>query len=1539
MKNLKRSIVSLVVVLLLAVSSFIPSFAATGTQPATYSSEYNSGQRDVVCTTLSGTSADEYYTGYEYDTLSELSASALQSELHELMTDTHTYISSYDDCHYKADRSDCQNGDGSVSLIYTNYSATMSQWNGWNREHVWPKSLAGDSTTGGGADMHHIRPSDQVVNSTRNNKKYGNVDGGTAKYGSNPASGYLGGYYDSTYFEPLDNVKGDVARICLYVMVRWGEDWKATSITQVFESVDVLLEWCELDPVDTWEMGRNEVVEDIQGNRNVFIDYPEYAWLIFGREVPADMTTPSGEASDGEGTSSGSGSSGTTSGGTVAKPETSTAPSSTTTTATLSISSYASANGWTNDTQYTSVVVDENITATASGGGNTGKYYTSGTNWRLYQTESAKLTLTADEGCTITSVKITYASEKTGVLKYNSSTVSSGSALSVNASSVVLSVGNSGSATNGQVRVTAIEVTYTKAASCAHTNTETVTTPATCTTSGSTTVTCTDCGTTSTSTIPATGHNYVNNTCTICGGSLSAYAYSFIGPESTESHTTVGGSIVMPGAPTLSGSYKQAYVFAGWTKSDVSDTTVTPELFSAGATVTIDEDTTFYAVYTYSAESVVETTVTKYTKYSGALTAGNYLFTYNSGAMKAVISSNRLSYTDITVSGNNVTSAVDPSIVWTVAQNGSYWTLYNSSTGKYAGGNGTKNQAALITNVTDYAKWSVSGTSTYDFTNLGNSNKSVNATLRRNSTYGFACYSTGTGGALTLYKETVITESETLTTTFYTTVLQAEDTPATCQHTNTSTATVNATCTTAGSITVTCNDCSEVVSTTSIPATDHPNTTKTTVDATCTAEGSVTETCNDCGEPISTEKIPALKHSFEDGTCTRCGEDKPSDPLGLDGKEFYIAAIRSSGNYWYMTNNLGTSSTKRYTAVDSGSDVLPEVITSRDLGYVFVIEYTGNGTYYIYTYTDENKVKYLGHTSDNSGTLVDKASAKEFVITKSGDKYNVSLTEGGRNLELNKNSGSDYFAFYTGTQVKDLAFIPVSEAACSHPNKTATQTSAPTCTEAGVKTVVCDDCGMELTPEEVPALGHDLVDGICVRCGYTATYTPPSTQPTESGWVHVTDASQLKPGDKIIIVAMNTSKGSFVAGDISSDYMSSVPVTDATFKSLTSDVIVLTLGGSEGAWTLTNSGKLLGSKGAKKVAWGSGTTTWTISVDSDGNATISSTNSSYGRFLYNVNSPRFTTYTSNTNESMLLPQIYKYVESAGTETTEEVEIYGASMTVGSTLAMNYYVSGFDGTDYYMVFTMNGKTYRVDSSKTKHGYLVFTFDNIPPQMMGDTITAKIYKNGSTTVLDETEISVKEYAEKIIDAYGDDSTLMDLVADMLKYGAAAQKYVGYKADAEALVTNGVDLDGKGSDAAPTAEDNLRKLKTEQTEIDKSIYSFTAAGVRFDFNNKVYVKFKTDDISKITLYCNDTDVSDRIEDLGDGTYVFYTDGIDATEFGKSYVFSLHVDGELHQTLTYSVNSYAYAKYADEQTTAVDELALALYRYGLSAKAYTGR
>ena len=303
MRSFKKSILSMLLIIAIVLSTVVPVYGATTTngQPQTYSKQYNSGQRDVVCTTLDGTSASSYYTGtYTYEYLSTQGKDAIFKSLQTLMRNTATKTSSYDDCHYKADKTDCENEDGRVSLIYTSYSATMSQWNGWNREHVWPQSLGGGNTSGGGADLHHIRPSDASVNSTRGNKKFGDLNGaGTAKYGSNPATGALGGYYNSTYFEPLDNVKGDIARICLYVWVRWNSNWGADSVTEVFQSIDVLLEWCELDPVDTWEMGRNEVVQAIQGNRNVFIDYPEYAWLVFGREVPTDMQTPSGAAKGG----------------------------------------------------------------------------------------------------------------------------------------------------------------------------------------------------------------------------------------------------------------------------------------------------------------------------------------------------------------------------------------------------------------------------------------------------------------------------------------------------------------------------------------------------------------------------------------------------------------------------------------------------------------------------------------------------------------------------------------------------------------------------------------------------------------------------------------------------------------------------------------------------------------------------------------------------------------------------------------------------------------------------------------------------------------------------------------------------------------------------------------------------------------------------------------------------------------------------------------------------------------------------------------
>lgn len=125
----------------------------------------------------------------------------------------------------------------------------------------------------------------------------------------------------------------------------------------------------------------------------------------------------------------------------------------------VSVSDYASANSWSNDTKYTSMSLDANVTATITGGGNSGKYYTSGDEWRLYQTENASITINAGTK-TITSVTITYSVKNTGTLKKDATVIASGAAQTPNASSVTYTVGNTGSATNGQVKITAISVTY-----------------------------------------------------------------------------------------------------------------------------------------------------------------------------------------------------------------------------------------------------------------------------------------------------------------------------------------------------------------------------------------------------------------------------------------------------------------------------------------------------------------------------------------------------------------------------------------------------------------------------------------------------------------------------------------------------------------------------------------------------------------------------------------------------------------------------------------------------------------------------------------------------------------------------------------------------------------------------------------------------------------------------------------------------------------------------------------------------------------------
>ena len=129
------------------------------------------------------------------------------------------------------------------------------------------------------------------------------------------------------------------------------------------------------------------------------------------------------------------------------------------TTASVTIANYADSKSWSNETRYTSVIIDNNVTASVSSGTNTGKYYTSDDTWRLYANESGKLTISTSEG-SLSSITLTFNTKDNGKISYNSTALTSGSSVSVSGTSATFSVGST-SGDKGKVFIKSISVTYT----------------------------------------------------------------------------------------------------------------------------------------------------------------------------------------------------------------------------------------------------------------------------------------------------------------------------------------------------------------------------------------------------------------------------------------------------------------------------------------------------------------------------------------------------------------------------------------------------------------------------------------------------------------------------------------------------------------------------------------------------------------------------------------------------------------------------------------------------------------------------------------------------------------------------------------------------------------------------------------------------------------------------------------------------------------------------------------------------------------------
>ena len=245
---------------------------------------------------------DSYYSSVE-----GLKGTELLNGLALLTQENHKTYNTYGEVRYMYEADQDPNNPSNVLDLYSQISVSGS-WDGgntWNREHVWPKALSGglytsidNSGVGAGADIHHIRPTIPNINSSRQDKKYTDFDYISTTGKENKFNGVLVAYDSTGLWEPLDNVKGDIARILLYLYMHYSTEVEANSgfkyagnlvISNVVytdegtseAAWDLLLDWNELDPVDSFERNRNIYCYNVTGVYNPFIDHPEYADMIF----------------------------------------------------------------------------------------------------------------------------------------------------------------------------------------------------------------------------------------------------------------------------------------------------------------------------------------------------------------------------------------------------------------------------------------------------------------------------------------------------------------------------------------------------------------------------------------------------------------------------------------------------------------------------------------------------------------------------------------------------------------------------------------------------------------------------------------------------------------------------------------------------------------------------------------------------------------------------------------------------------------------------------------------------------------------------------------------------------------------------------------------------------------------------------------------------------------------------------------------------------------------------------------------------------
>ena len=307
---------------------------------------------------------------------------------------------------------------------------------------------------------------------------------------------------------------------------------------------------------------------------------------------------------------------------------------------------------------------------------------------------------------------------------------------------------------------------------------------------------------------------------------------------------------------------------------------------------------------------------------------------------------------------------------------------------------------------------------------------------------------------------------------------------------------------------------------------------------------------------------------------------------------------------------------------------------------------------------------------------------------------------------------------------------------------------------------------------------------------------------------------------------------------------------------------------------------------------------------------------------------------------------YYYKSKNAPEENPAPVINTVSLSLESSIAMNFKVfknslSSFD--DFYMTFECGGKEEKVTSYKQDGNYYVFSYKGINPQLMNDKVTAVLHAKNSKEEYTSPEkvMSVREYAYTMLDRYSSDehSKLRTLLVDLLNYGSATQKYVGYQTDN--LANSDLTVTQKSWASKDTKEfKNIRNY--DYKTISKPTVQWNSCGLVLGNAIMFKVKFTADNVEnktvEITLRnAKFTYDKNDFKNNGDGTYYVYCNELFAHEVSDEVLLTVYENGvPCSNTMLFSVESYARLVRDNYKGTPLDEMITTMMLYGNSAKEY---